>query len=40
MKSRMLAFRHAVSISSCVTSECGLQAPRRMLNLIVPEYRV
>ena len=40
MKSRILASRQAVSSSSCVTSDPGLQAPMRMLSLIVPEYKV
>ena len=36
MKSKILASRHAASISSWVTSFSGLIAPRRILNRIVP----
>ena len=40
MNSRMLALRQASSISSCVTSDSGLIAPRRMLKRTVPAYKV
>lgn len=40
MKSRMLALRHASSISSCVTSSAGFTAPRRILKRTVPAYNV
>ena len=40
MKSKMFALRHASSISSCVTSDAGFVAPRRILKRIVPAYNV
>ena len=39
-KSRIFAFRHALSISSSVTSEDGFVAPSKILNRIVPAYKV